>query len=66
MLVLHYRLTRALLGYSRTLPAFGGGGASPSYPAICQTTGPILDLKTEFDSPGYDLSHDIEKISEGH
>ena len=51
-----YHLTRSPMGYSRTLPADGGGGAFPPPPAICQTNGPILDLKMAFDSSVLELS----------
>ena len=47
--------------YSQTLPADGGGGRLPSR-AICQTTGPILDPNTEFDSPGHELSEYVAKV----
>ena len=40
------------MGYFRTLPADEGECVSPPPPpsAICQTTGPIVDPKTAFDS----------------
>ena len=50
-------LTRAPMGYFRTMTTDGGGGTvSPLFLAICQTTGPILDPKTAFDSSGLDLA----------
>ena len=52
-------LTRAPMGYSRTLPA--DGGRSPSR-AIYQNIGPILDPKTEFDSSGHELSEYVVKV----
>ena len=48
------------MGYSRTLPADGGGRFGP--PAICRTTGPILDPKTAFDSSGLELSEYVTKF----
>ena len=50
------------MGYSRsrTLPAKGGGAFRP--PAICQTNGPILDPKTEFDSFGLEISEYVAKF----
>ena len=58
-------LTRAPMGYSRTLPADEGGGGGafrPFHPAICQTTGPILDPKTALDSGGLELSECVSKF----
>ena len=39
----------------------GGGVAVRPPVAICQTTGPILDPKTTFDSSGLELSEYIAK-----
>ena len=55
-----HSLTRAPMGYSRTLPADGGGRFGP--PAICQTTGPILGPKTALDSSGFELFEYIAQL----
>ena len=47
-------VTRASMGYFRTLPG-------PR--AICRSTGPILDPKTVFDSPGLELCEYATKYS---
>ena len=47
------------MGYSRNLCAQGGRFSPP--PAICQTTGPILDPKTALHSSGLELSEYVEK-----
>ena len=49
------------------MPAVWGGGAfrTSPLPAICpdiRTTGAILDPKTEFDSPGYELAEYMAKF----
>ena len=46
--------------YYRTLPA-DGGAVSPPSPAICQTTGPIVDPKTALDSAGLELFEHVAK-----
>ena len=45
------------MGVFPDLPADGEGRASS--PAICQATGPILDLKTAFAIPRLELSENI-------
>ena len=53
-------LTRAPMGYSRTLPADRGG--RPPSRAIYQNIGPILDPNTEFHSSGHELSEYVVKV----
>ena len=57
-----FRLTRAPMRYSWTLPAFflGGGGFSPS--CYLQTTRPMLYLKTAFDRSGLTLFPFVAKF----
>ena len=52
-------LTRALMGYFRTLHADGGGRFGPS--GYLPNYGPILDPKTAFDCPGLELSEYVTK-----
>ena len=53
------------MGISGPCPPIGGGGVSPSTPpppAICQANGPILNLKTAFDSSGLELSEYVATL----
>ena len=45
-----------------TRPDWGGRGGRFAPPAICQTTGPILDPKTAFDSFGLELFEYVTKF----
>ena len=49
------------MGYSWTLPADEEGGSFRPL-AICQSTRPILDLKTAFDSSGLKISEYVAKL----
>ena len=65
-------LTCAPMGYSQNLHADGRDVSPPPPTAICQTNGPILDLKTAFDIPGLELSENFpvvlrdEDVAAGH
>ena len=50
------------LGESQALMG-RGRGISDTPTLLCQTTGPILDLKTTFDSPGHELSKHVVKYN---
>ena len=45
-----------------THPVRGGGGAGVSPPVVSQTTGPISEIQTPFDSPVRELSKHGEKF----
>ena len=47
-------------GVSPGYPHLWGGGVTPA-PAICQTSGPIVDLKSAFGSPGFNIFEYIAK-----
>ena len=57
------KLTRAPIGYFRTLPTDGGTFRSPPPSAICQTIGATPDPKKKtFKSSGLELSKYVAKF----
>ena len=55
-------VTHVVLGYLRTVPAVVGGGGDGVPPRYLETTGPILHLKTAFDSSEQEPSEYIAEL----
>ena len=58
-------LTRALLGLVQPLPSAGGGGGGVAPPSISATNRRGGKIQTAMESPGRDLSDEIEKFYRG-